>query len=110
MREFGIYVDEDEEIVSVFVEITEEYVIGADYPIDDFEEDGYGILSNTNVNEWLQDNYDVIGEEQVYELDTEKASDIFKNCGYIGQVNDYLQENLKNFIMELYEIMKESTN
>jgi len=101
MKEFGIYVDDN--FISVVVDVNDEYVVGVDYPIDDFQEFKQQAITNSNINEWLRVHYDLIEDEQIYEINLKIRPDVFKNSGYVGQINSELfQKCLKEFIMEIY--------
>lgn len=91
---FGIYTESEDGYLSILTHISKDSIMGIDFLLSEFDE-----ITNKGINNWFSINYNNFKNGEVFHVDTDEIPDVFKNFGYLGQINDsVVQQNLKKYV------------
>lgn len=101
IKEYGIYVSEEREIVSIIIPENKILTTIIDIPFSFFN--NYKCFTNIGVYNSLTLNYKCITYDQIFSCKSSLLPNILKNYGYLGQLEDNL--NFKNTLRKHIEYL-----
>jgi len=98
LKKFGIYTSTEYGVVSIIIEQRNEKIIGVDIGLENFQE-----CTNVEVNNYIFCYTEDIEASDIFAVSLNNYPDLFKDYdyGYLGQVDDYLRDDLEKQVKQI---------